>query len=337
MPTISVIIPNYNRANLIGETLENLLRQTRAPDEIIVIDDGSTDNSAEVIAAFAPRVRLIQQANAGPAAARNRGLAEASGDYIQFFDSDDLCSLNKLEAQAAALYATGADLAYGPWLQARLEGGVARYPDLPLQQRALPASLSPLAWFLRDWVIVFQCCMVRRTLLERVGAYRTDLMLGEDAELLFRMFLAGAKAVHVPEALVLYRLHYGAQLSRGGINDARRAGEWFKFTQAISQTIAAQPQAFTRADRAHWRWTAHEAALDHHRLADPATPHGLSALTRALVPLRKHLKRWRAGAARRLTGTRLSRAYGVGPLTAMQQDLIRAIGYEPVFDPAAHG
>ena len=86
MPTLSVIIPNYNRAGLIGETLDNVFAQTRPPDEVIVVDDGSTDASVAVIERYGSRVRLIRQANAGPGAARNRGLAEARGDLIQFMD-----------------------------------------------------------------------------------------------------------------------------------------------------------------------------------------------------------------------------------------------------------
>ena len=85
--TISVVIPNYNRAALIGETIENSLRQTRPPDELIVVDDGSTDNFVRVIRNFGNRVVLIEQANKGPGAARNAGLASATGDFVQFFDS----------------------------------------------------------------------------------------------------------------------------------------------------------------------------------------------------------------------------------------------------------
>lgn len=128
MPEISVIIPAYNRAGLIGETLQSLLNQTMPAKEIIVVDDGSTDGTAEAVerefSVFReqfsgnsksniqnPTFKTLRQANAGPGAARNLGLAEATGDFIHFFDSDDIAAPNKHEVQLRALLETGADIA----------------------------------------------------------------------------------------------------------------------------------------------------------------------------------------------------------------------------------
>lgn len=131
--SISVIIPAYNRAELIAETLRSLLNQTTPGKEIIVVDDGSTDGTAEVVerefsstiqtssgfSAVRPSLRIIRQQNAGPGAARNRGLSEATGEFIHFFDSDDIAPPNKHEVQLGALLETGADIAYGPWVKGR--------------------------------------------------------------------------------------------------------------------------------------------------------------------------------------------------------------------------
>lgn len=103
MTKVSVIIPCYNRSTTIGKAVVSALAQTIPPSEVIVVDDGSRDDSALAAERFGPPVRVIRQSNAGAAAARNRGLAEATGDWVAFLDSDDEWAPTKLERQAAAL------------------------------------------------------------------------------------------------------------------------------------------------------------------------------------------------------------------------------------------
>ena len=101
-PLVSVVIPTYNRAGVICRTIDNVLAQTYRNTEIIVVDDGSTDDTQAKLRSYGGRIRVIAQSNAGPAAARNRGIEAATGDLIAFQDSDDLWLPNKLERQAAA-------------------------------------------------------------------------------------------------------------------------------------------------------------------------------------------------------------------------------------------
>jgi glycosyltransferase involved in cell wall biosynthesis len=101
--TVSVIIPTFNRCDLTSRAIASVLRQTRSPDEILVIDDGSTDGTSERLAEQFPEVRTIRQENRGVAAARNRGIQEARGDWLAFLDSDDEWRPRKLEAQIDAL------------------------------------------------------------------------------------------------------------------------------------------------------------------------------------------------------------------------------------------
>ena len=328
MPTLSVIVPNFNRETLIGETLANLLSQTRAPDQLIVIDDGSTDGSADVIAGFGKAVMLLRQANAGPAAARNRGMAQATGDFVQFFDSDDLCSLDKLERQESALAACDAPFVYGPWLQARLVDGVAEYAEPPLQQRQLPPSRSALSWYLQGWVTVFQTCLFRRTALERVGPYREDLTIAEDGELLFRILARCGEPVHVPEALVLYRLHAGSQISRGGIAAEHRARDWAHYLGIVGRQLDGV-QGIGRRDRQLWKWRQREAAAELKALVPGApAPPELPLFGRIAGALAKRIRRWRAGASRRLGGSSFPTPYQAGELTHGQQARLAAIGFE---------
>src|ERR1700728_3066394 len=207
MNTISVIIPNHNRETLIGETISNLLAQTLLPQEIIVVDDGSTDKSVEVIQSFGDKIKLIQQTNQGPGAARNAGLRVATGEFIQFQDSDDLFSLNKLKVQAKLLEQTGADIAFSPWVKLRIEGRNATLENHVLQQKMPPGKLSLPCWWLRGWSTVFQSLMFRRSFLSRVGFYRTDLMPSEDSEFFFRLLTNSPNVEFTNRALMIYRLH----------------------------------------------------------------------------------------------------------------------------------
>ena len=324
MSTISVIIPNYNRAALIGETLDNVLAQSRAPDEVIVVDDGSTDDSVAVIARFGERVTLIRQENSGPGAARNRGLAVARGDLIQFMDSDDLWSLNKLAAQERALARSGADFAYSPWLQARLEDGRALYADPVLQQRPLPPKRSPSAWFLRGWVVVFQSCLFRRRLLDAVGPYREDLMPTEDSELLWRIVRSGARLVHVADALLLYRLHGGEQISQSSNTQGKRAVDFMRYLAAVNAALDDAP-GVTPADLRQWH---RRAAVVERAIAGVDQR---SLLERA----RERIGETAGHVARKLAGSAWPEWYQAAPLTAPQAGLVHALGYVPQLVPHA--
>ena len=100
---ISVIIPVYNGEAFLAEAVASVQEQSLAPNEIIIVDDGSEDGTVAVIESLGPEIRSIRQTNAGPAAARNRGLEMASGDFISFIDADDLWLPGKLKSQAQRL------------------------------------------------------------------------------------------------------------------------------------------------------------------------------------------------------------------------------------------
>lgn len=96
--TVSVIIPTYNRAHCVGEAIDSVLAQVPPADEVIVVDDGSTDDTAEVLAAYGDRITVLHQQNAGAAAARNTGIRHATGEWVAFLDSDDLWRPGRLAA-----------------------------------------------------------------------------------------------------------------------------------------------------------------------------------------------------------------------------------------------
>jgi len=245
--SVSVIIPNYNRENFIGATIRNLLAQTLKPYEIIVVDDGSTDNSLGVIHSFGDKVKVLRQANKGPGAARNAGLRVATGEYIQFQDSDDFISLNKLETQVKKIQSTNADLVYGPFVKGFLEGGRFVPEDVALLQASLPGCLPLHEWVLRGLSIIFQACLIKHDFLRQYGAYRTDLMPSEDSELLFRMGLNGARLAYCPEVLTVYRLHHTNQITADGTTPANRLKDWARML-IIQHELLAERQV-----RLHWQ------------------------------------------------------------------------------------
>lgn len=210
---ISTIIPAYNRVDLIGETLRSVLEQDRQPDEVIVVDDGSSDGTPDVVAAYGKAVTLIRQANAGAGAARNIGFWASTGDIVHFMDSDDLVSLN-FYAGASKAIMRGADMTYGPWLKTRIEGRALDPEPFVLQQGPV-ASDQPLDLLVLalNWLTVLQPCLFRRDLVARAGPYRTDLAPSEDMEMLYRIMATARTPVHVADTLLLYRIHPENQVS----------------------------------------------------------------------------------------------------------------------------
>jgi glycosyltransferase involved in cell wall biosynthesis len=326
-PKISVIIPNYNREMLIGETLKNLLNQTLPPYEIIVVDDGSTDRSVDIIQEFGDKVTLIKQTNQGPGAARNAGLKVASGEFIQLFDSDDLCSLNKLELQAQSLTDNNADIVYSPWAPLELENGVAKLIDQVVQQGAAAVSHEHWKAYLRGWAIVFQACMFRHSFIKSVGNYRTDLMPSEDSEFLFRMLLSNPVVAFEPGAMVLYRTHDLGQITTSGTSVLHRVRDWSKCIASIDGMIENNDKKIDSLTRLLWDCTRWKSASDCRKNSIELTA-GHKIRFEGIYPLLFKIRQWYGGIKSRLYGSRFNRNCRAAPITQNQIELVRQAGYE---------
>jgi glycosyltransferase involved in cell wall biosynthesis len=125
-PLVSVIIPTYNRANMVAAAIQSVLDQTYPTRQIIVVDDGSTDNTEEVMKSF-PEVKYIRQSNAGQAAARNTGWKHSNGVYISSLDSDDVWRPSFLENCIEVLEKENLDFVFSNWDQEKAEGGVMNF------------------------------------------------------------------------------------------------------------------------------------------------------------------------------------------------------------------
>jgi glycosyltransferase involved in cell wall biosynthesis len=182
---VSAVIPTFNRREYIRRAIDSALAQTLPVDEVVVIDDGSTDGTAEAAAAwYGSAVRVVRQANAGPAAARRRGVLEASGDWIAFLDSDDEWMLHKNQVLLDAVARVPADVAwiFGD-LRVVTDDGEGR---TLFEQHGLTLSCSPQVF--ADPLIVqfpFQFCMLQSSLIRRnalleLGCFTEGLRSSED-------------------------------------------------------------------------------------------------------------------------------------------------------------
>ncbi len=185
MPFFSVIIPTYNRAKLLREALDSVLAQTCADFEIIVVDDGSTDETAERVAVLAEKVRYYRQENQGPGAARNLGLKNARGRYVAFLDSDDLWFPWTLQTYRDVLTAEpGVAWVAGVPFEEKVSGRLEKAPHGPLKHQVFQDYLATAGKPL--WIGT--CAVaIRREILQAAGGYADAHVNAEDSDLWLRL------------------------------------------------------------------------------------------------------------------------------------------------------
>jgi glycosyltransferase involved in cell wall biosynthesis len=210
-PLISVIIPVYNGDRYIVQAVESALRQTFTNLEIIVVDDGSTDRTQQVLQPYFDRIRYIYQENQGVAAARNIACQLAQGEFLAFLDADDYFLPSKLEKQLACFdHDPALDMVQTGWLMVD-ETGKDIFEMKPWQQ----APKLDLESF-----IIFKCVrpsamMLRRKWWEKLGGFNDNFPLAEDLDFALRLALKGCKAVWLEEILTCYRQHNSNITSSG--------------------------------------------------------------------------------------------------------------------------
>ena len=199
-PSLSVVIPCYNHAAVLLEALASIDAQRWDDLEVIVVDDGSTDNTLAVLSRLADKkTRVISQANAGPAAARNRGIAEARGEWIAFLDADDRWAVGKLDLQMEIIrQRPSAGFCYADFCFQCLDGKERAW-------RSNPQQLPPLLELLLGNAFATPTLMVRRTCLERAGLFDVDMRTGEDWDLWLRLS-ANCEGAYVPTPLAFIRV-----------------------------------------------------------------------------------------------------------------------------------
>lgn len=197
MLRVSIVIPVYNRASLIGSVIEALLDQAYRPFEIIIVDDGSTDNTERIVSSY--QVKYIYQENRGPAAARNRGFRESGGDIIAFIDSDCIARKDWLENLIKGFDSPEVGAVAGSYDIANPESLLSRLIHEEIKWRH-----SGFKGYIRAFGSYNVA--IRREVFEKVGGfdetYRTAS--GEDNDLSYRILKAGYKIRFMPDALVAH-------------------------------------------------------------------------------------------------------------------------------------
>lgn len=224
-PTISVIIPVHNRAQYVAEAIRSVLVQTHPATEIWAIDDGSTDNSAGVIQAFGDAVQYYRQPNRGAAAARNRGVELATGDFLAFLDSDDRWLPHKLALQLVA-FEKNPDLAMA-------FGHVRQFcsPDLPSDQRPRITAEVMAGYHVGT-------LLVRRSAFQQVGPFETQWRVGEFVSWQAKATDMGLPMVMLPEVVMERRLH----ATNMGRTERSSTNDYLRIVRAALERRRAQAE-----------------------------------------------------------------------------------------------
>ncbi len=242
---VSVVIPTYNRARYLPESIDSVLGQTYPHIELILVDDGSTDDTQEVLRGYGDRIRVVHQQNAGPAIARNRGIAVAKGDIVAFLDSDDQWHPTKLERQVRSLEAAGPEVVCSLCNCTVLYANGATTSTFAIAD-TMPKCptgmwLNPVEVLLNRFVMFNQAIAIRREVLERVGYFDESLKFGEDYELPFRLALEGPWTILRDELVVYHEASPGSWAKKAMREEIRLREDLVKIRARMAASIEGDP------------------------------------------------------------------------------------------------
>ena len=209
-PLVSIVIPCFNAGTFLGPALRSCLNQDYEPIEIIVVDDGSTDGSAELARSFAPRVKVVAMNHVGPTGARNLGYALSTGEFVQFFDADDVLSRDKISSSMRAFEEDPELDVVFMHLFTPFDYTFDEHVDIPLLPAPAHLGTTAQIYFHPEIdipVLNTTMPLFRRRVLERHGGWDEQLYGFDDLEINFRMFVKGAKYRGLEQVGVVYRHH----------------------------------------------------------------------------------------------------------------------------------
>lgn len=246
-PLVSILVPAYNAQNWIAATLRSALEQTWDHKEIIIVNDGSRDQTLAIARQFESKeVRVVTQENQGAAAARNKCLLLSQGQYIQWLDADDLLGPDKISLQMQAGGLTNRTLLSAEWAPFLFRHRRARFVPT-----ALWCDLSPVEWLLRkmerNLYMQTATWLVSRELTEAAGPWDTHLLGDDDGEYFCRVLLASSGVHFVPGAKVYYRQAGAGSLSYIGRSGRKMVAQWRSMESHIAYIRSLEDSDRVRA------------------------------------------------------------------------------------------
>ncbi len=251
MKKTSIIIPVFNQAHYLVQAIESCYQQTADNIEVLVVNDGSTDNTAQVVAPYLtrPNFKYVEQPNAGLPGARNRGFAESTGEYLCFLDSDDYYHPEKIRKQAELLE-EDPELGFVYCdLVSVDDNGQPLLSQWSVRKRDREMSGNIFGSLMLGGYFPPHTVMIRRSVLEKVGPFDPELGGHADYDLWLRVSGAGHRAVYIDEKLAFYRYH-STNMSKDGMRMAEtRLATFRKIVVMFPQAAAEATELIQRATR----------------------------------------------------------------------------------------
>lgn len=201
---VSIVIPFFNSAEYLAAAVESALAQSWPSIELVLVDDGSTDESLAIARTYASTATVLSQPNRGACAARNLGFRHARGEYIQFLDADDLLHPAKIERQMERIEGRSAIVANGQWL--RFFSGESLGAETQFHtSRNIQRDMAPVDWLLCNEMSQTGCWLTPAGLVEQAGLWDESLRINQDGEFFARVLLKAEQVVFCPDSIVYYR------------------------------------------------------------------------------------------------------------------------------------
>lgn len=231
-PLVSILIPVYNTEKYVAEAIESALNQTYKNIEIVIVDDGSTDRSWEIIESYREKypniIKTFKQENKGACAARNKAFELSTGQYIQYLDSDDLLAPDKIEHQIKYFDGSGEDelVVFGNWIVFKnnrlYPTDIEYFPDETLKK-----NLTPIEWFILNKSAYTSIWLTPRELIKKSNGWDITIRINQDSEFFTRVITLAKNLIYCKEAYCYYRFDTPRSIRKKN-RDINMAKSYFK-------------------------------------------------------------------------------------------------------------